>query len=86
MLSVSWNQSLLYLNNFLFLFSSDSRFSQWSDDAERYVPSAPVILVGLKADLRPSFPTLKLAHLNEPNATSIGQVSFPLLFPPWRNR
>lgn len=37
------------------------------------MPSAPVILAGLKADLRPSFPTLKLAHLNEPNATSIGQ-------------
>lgn len=47
---------------------------QWRDDAERYIPSAPVILAGLKADLRPLFPTLKLAHLNEPDATSIGQV------------
>lgn len=55
--------------------NSDSGL-QWRDDAERYIPSAPVILAGLKADLRPSFPTLKLAHLNEPDATSIGQVCF----------
>lgn len=47
---------------------------QWATKAEIHFNSAPVVLVGLKQDLRPGFPTLKLLHLNEPSATSIGQV------------
>ncbi|KAF3765505.1 hypothetical protein M406DRAFT_78309, partial [Cryphonectria parasitica EP155] len=46
---------------------------KWRNDAERYCPSAPVILVGLKCDLRRDYPTLKLNFLNEPTATARGQ-------------
>lgn len=52
--------------------------TQWKRVSNEYCDSAPVMLLGLKSDLRPRFFTLKLMHLNEPNATTMGQVCCPL--------
>lgn len=53
---------------------------QWAHDAERYCTGAPTILLGLKTDLRMSFPSLRLTHLKEPTQVSTGQVRFVFLF------
>lgn len=55
--------------------NADRIFLQWAHDAERYCTGAPTILLGLKTDLRMSFPSLRLTHLREPTQVSTGQVS-----------
>lgn len=42
--------------------------------AQRYCPGVPSIVLGLKADLRPNFPTLRLGFLKESTAFTVGQV------------
>lgn len=42
--------------------------------AKRYCPGVPSIVLGLKADLRPDFPTLRLGFLKESTAFTVGQV------------
>ncbi|KKY32629.1 putative ras family gtp-binding protein rho1p [Diaporthe ampelina] len=41
--------------------------------AQRYCPGVPSIVLGLKSDLRPNFPTLRLGFLQESTAFTVGQ-------------
>lgn len=51
---------------------------QWKKKVELHCGGPPIILVGLKQDLRTGYPTLKLLHLDEPDSTTLGQVCPPL--------
>ncbi|KAK7735237.1 hypothetical protein SLS53_007627 [Cytospora paraplurivora] len=49
---------------------------KWQHEPKVFCTGAPVILLGLKADLRPAYPTLKLRFLeeeDEPTAATVGQ-------------
>ncbi|KAI7782296.1 hypothetical protein LA080_013702 [Diaporthe eres] len=47
--------------------------AKWHRVAQRYCPGVPSIVLGLKADLRPHFPTLRLGFLKESTAFTVGQ-------------
>ncbi|ROV93013.1 hypothetical protein VPNG_09425 [Cytospora leucostoma] len=49
---------------------------KWQHEPKVFCTGAPVILLGLKSDLRPAYPTLKLRFLeeeDEPTAATVGQ-------------
>ncbi|POS79949.1 hypothetical protein DHEL01_v201657 [Diaporthe helianthi] len=47
--------------------------AKWQGVAQTYCPDVPTIVLGLKADLRPDFPTLRLGFLKESTAFTVGQ-------------
>ncbi|KAI3394552.1 hypothetical protein diail_2543 [Diaporthe ilicicola] len=47
--------------------------AKWQLEIQKYCPGVPSIILGLKTDLRPNFPTLRLGFLNESIASTVGQ-------------
>ncbi|KAL1883942.1 hypothetical protein Daus18300_000050 [Diaporthe australafricana] len=47
--------------------------TKWRMEIERHCPAVPRVLLGLKADLRPNFPTLRLCFLKESIASTVEQ-------------
>ncbi|KAL1881392.1 hypothetical protein VTK73DRAFT_4152 [Phialemonium thermophilum] len=48
----------------------DAVVNRWPTELQIHLIHAPVFLVGLKRDLRPAYPTLRLRFLNEPSPVS----------------
>lgn len=42
--------------------------------AQKHCPDVPAIVLGLKTELRPNFPALRLGFLKESTAFTVGQV------------
>lgn len=77
-MNITWPLLLTKYEQFglSYLEPKTNKILQWLGHVRGMCENVPIVLVGLKKDLRPFCPTLRLRFLNEPVAVTQGQVCY----------